>query len=127
MNKSRVKLINGNPFYTDRVQIVFELLLPDTVHFDQALYAKTWLQSYSLFQKSLITLQELIQIGSKIQTRQLPRGQSLGAFTYKPFFNLLEYSSEVIYEHSEDHSSVDWEIVAEKIAHYAVELSNFKA
>ncbi len=127
LNKPKVELINSKPFNTDKVHLVFELLLPDTQTFDQALYGSVWLRSYKLFHKGLLSLKELIQIGSKLQIRKLPKELNLGAFTYKPFFDLLEYSSEVIYRHSEDHSSVDWEIVAEKIAHYAVELSNFKA
>lgn len=127
LNKPKVELINSYPFNTDKVHLVFELLLPDTQPFDLALYIRVWLKSYDLFQKDLLSLKELIQIGSKLQTRKLPKELSLGAFTFKPFFDLLEYSSEVIYKYSTDSESVDWEIVAERVTQYAVELSSFKA
>ena len=91
-------IFTTNNFVTDKIKIVFELLLPETQEFNQSEYISVWKKSYILFTKGLISPKELTIIGSKLQTRKLPKELSLGAFTNKNFFDLLEYCSTLVYK-----------------------------
>jgi hypothetical protein len=83
---------------TRNIKIIFELLLPDTISFDQDLYISAWKQCINLYNKGLIDSTELIIIGCVLQTRKLPKGKSLGAFTNKQFFDILEFCSTLAYK-----------------------------
>ena len=91
-------IINTNDLVTEKIKIIFQLLLAEEVTFDQEKYIKVWKKSFALFKNGLISAKELVLIGSKLQTRKLPKDLSIGAFTNKDFFDLLEYCSTLVFK-----------------------------
>jgi hypothetical protein len=93
----KVRLTNSRPFYTKRVRIILELSVPDTQKFNEQLYKDTWLRSLDFLRKGLISTPELIQIGSILQTRNLPSA-GLKAYTNPVLSELFEYCNEIVYK-----------------------------
>lgn len=88
-------------FYTKKINDIFLNLIPDEIEFDQKKYKDVFMEIYRLYKNGVVTFEELVSVGARLQIRQLPR-QSIGAFKDTNLFNILESCNtlEYVYFHN---------------------------